>query len=45
MKVKYRYAQIKKKKKQQQFRECVGRTGLQGKLKEVLQAAISEFRC
>ena len=35
----------KLKKKKKQLRECVGRTGLQEKLKEVLQAAISEFRC
>ena len=32
---------LKKKKK---LRECVGRPGLQEKLKEVLHAAISEFR-
>ena len=34
-----------KKKKKKTLREFVGRRGLQEKLKEVLQAAISEFRC
>ena len=33
-----------KLKKKKQLRECVGRTGLQEKLKEVLNAIISEFR-
>ena len=32
-------------KLKKKFRECVGRTGLQEKLKEVLHATISEFRC
>ena len=33
-----------KLKKKKNLRECVGRTGLQEKLKEVLHAIISEFR-
>ena len=36
---------LKKKKKHKTLREFVGRTGLQENLKEVLQDAISEFRC
>ena len=31
-------------KLKKKFRECVGRTGLQEKLKEVLQAIITGFR-
>jgi len=44
MKAKLTHSQVTKKKKN--LSEFVGRTGLlEKKLKEVLQAAISEFRC